>query len=66
VAWIVEAQGETLKARDVVVITGLQFDGLTEILDGLSAGDRVVVQGNEALHPGQPVVLRTSTGDGQP
>ena len=66
VAWIVEVQGETLKARDVVVTTGLQFDGGTEILDGLSTGDRVVVQGNEALHPGQPVVLRTSAGDGQP
>ena len=66
VAWIVEALGEALKARDVVVTTGLQFDGQVEILDGLNTGDQVVVQGNEALRPGQPVAPRTSAGKGQP
>jgi RND family efflux transporter MFP subunit len=66
VVWIVEAQGETLSAKELVVKTGLQFSGSIEIRDGLNAGDRVVVQGNEALRPGQAVVLRAAAGADQP
>ncbi len=40
------------------VQTGLQFDGLVEIRGGVDAGDRVVVEGNEALRDGQAVEVR--------
>ncbi|MDJ0877744.1 MAG: efflux RND transporter periplasmic adaptor subunit [Halieaceae bacterium] len=40
------------------VQTGLQFDGMVEIRDGIDAGDRVVVEGNEALRDGQAVEVR--------
>ena len=66
VVWAIDAQGEMLTAREVIVKTGLQFDGRVEVREGLSAGDRVVVQGNEALRPGQKVVLRTVAGTAQP
>lgn len=40
------------------VQTGLQFDGMVEIRGGIEPGDKVVVEGNEALRDGQPVELR--------
>ncbi len=40
------------------VQTGLQFDGMVEIRGGVDAGDRVVVEGNEALRDGQAVDVR--------
>ena len=39
------------------VATGVVFDGQVEILEGLTAGAQVVVQGNEALQNGQRVTL---------
>ena len=66
VVWVIEPQGEGLAAREVLVATGLQFDGRVEVREGLSIGDRVVVQGNETLRPGQKVVLRTVAGSAQP
>jgi multidrug efflux pump subunit AcrA (membrane-fusion protein) len=40
------------------VQTGLQFDGMVEIRGGIEPGDKVVVEGNEALRDGQSVELR--------
>lgn len=53
--WVLESAGEAAVAREQVVKTGLSFDGLVEIRDGLDAGARVVVEGNEALQHGQTV-----------
>jgi len=66
VVWVIEPQGDVLTAREVLVETGLQFDGRVEVREGLSIGDRVVVQGNETLRPGQKVVLRAVAGTPQP
>lgn len=40
------------------VETGLQNDGYTEILSGLSENDPVVVEGQTLLNPGAPIQLR--------
>ncbi|MEP0203732.1 MAG: efflux RND transporter periplasmic adaptor subunit [Halioglobus sp.] len=66
VIWVIDTQGDSPTARELLVETGLQFDGFVEVRDGLSAGDRVVVQGNETLRPGQKVSLRASAGATQP
>ena len=66
VIWVIEPQGDALAAREVLVQTGLQFDGLVEVRDGLGSGDRVVVQGNETLRPGQKVTVRASAGSVKP
>ena len=58
IIWIVDKEGETLTAREVVVKTGLQFDSQVEILQGLENGTRVVVKGNESLRPGEAVVIQ--------
>ena len=43
------------KAAFKVVKTGAEIDGQMEILSGISAGDMVVVEGQENLREGQPV-----------
>ncbi len=57
VVWVVQDDAEGTLARETLVRTGVVFDGQVEILDGLSAGDRVVVQGNEALRNGQSISI---------
>ena len=42
------------------VTTGLAFDGQVEITEGLEPGTEVVVEGNEALQPGQRVEIISS------
>jgi membrane fusion protein (multidrug efflux system) len=42
-------------ARRVVVKTGLQREGMVEIVEGLGAGDEVVVSGHAALVDGSPI-----------
>ncbi len=55
VVWTVESKDSGYVVRENNVKTGQAFDGKIEILDGLNAGARIVVQGNEALRDGQAV-----------
>ncbi|PTD95192.1 efflux RND transporter periplasmic adaptor subunit [Pseudothauera lacus] len=43
------------RARQVAVRTGLRRDGMVEVLDGLTAGERVVSAGQLKLRDGAPV-----------
>jgi membrane fusion protein, multidrug efflux system len=52
------------QAKEISVETGLQADGLVEIVSGLQAGQQLVIEGQEQLRPGVPVrVQQTSTAD---
>jgi len=51
------------RARRVVVKTGLQREGRVEIVEGLSAGDEVIVRGHAALVDGTPI---SRQGMGEP
>ncbi len=55
--WVVDADGELPVVREQVVRTGFEFDGVVEVTSGLSAGDLVVVRGNETLQEGQAVSI---------
>ena len=46
------------RAEERLVETGLSFDSLVEIRQGVRNGERVVIEGNEALRGGQPVAIR--------
>lgn len=46
-----------------LVTTGLAFDGLVEIREGIAPAETVIVQGNEALQPGQRVRVLDSRAD---
>ena len=56
--WVVDGDGEQLSVSERLVRTGLAFDGQVVVRSGLDAGQRVVVEGNEALQQGQGVTLR--------
>ena len=56
--WVAEVDGDRHLVSERLVKTGLGFDGVIEILQGLSAGERVVTRGNESLRPGQQVRIR--------
>tara|TARA_R110002124_G_scaffold104623_1_gene254819 strand:+ start:2842 stop:3903 length:1062 start_codon:yes stop_codon:yes gene_type:complete len=57
VVWVVENGEDGARVRETLVTTGVVFDGNVEILQGLNAGEKVVVQGNEALQNGQRVTV---------
>jgi RND family efflux transporter MFP subunit len=56
--WSVERADGSARVREATVLTGLEFDGLVEIRQGLTAGAEVVTRGNEALQAGQAVTVR--------
>jgi len=58
VVWVVDNSTELPRVREQQVETGFMFDGLVEILNGLTAGMLVVTRGNEALQEGQQVTIR--------
>jgi len=53
--WVV---GEGERISKTAVLTGVERDGRTEILDGLSGGERVVIAPPKDLQEGQQVKLR--------
>jgi membrane fusion protein (multidrug efflux system) len=55
--WVVDAGGEFPVVREQLVRTGSEFDGVVAITNGLSAGDVVVVRGNEMLQEGQAISI---------
>lgn len=57
--WVVEAGDDGPVAAQKTIRTGLSFDGQVEVQQGLEAGARVVVRGNEALQSGQRVRIRS-------
>ncbi len=63
IVWVVENGKDGLQVTETRVNTGVIFDGRVEILEGLAAGARIVVRGNEALQNGQPVTLLPSAPD---
>lgn len=60
IVWEIQASDATTRVVERKVETGLEFDGMVEILNGLESGARVVVRGNEALRDGQAVEVRTT------
>jgi len=55
IVWVAAVEGDRYVVEERQVKTGLTFDVSVEIVEGLSAGERVVIRGNEALRHGQQV-----------
>lgn len=56
-AYVVVDQGDKLVAQSRKLKLGLQTHDSVEVLEGLQAGDRVVIRGNEILRHNQPVSI---------
>ncbi len=55
IVWVVDGQDAERKVSERLVKTGLAFDGMIEIREGLAVGEPVVIRGNESLREGQTV-----------
>ncbi|AQA19230.1 HlyD family secretion protein [Halioglobus japonicus] len=62
IIWEAVTENGAPVARERLVQTGFEFDGLVEIRAGLSDGAQVVVEGNESLRNGQALSLRPGQG----
>jgi membrane fusion protein, multidrug efflux system len=60
----VHKQGPMAKVEQAYVKPGRRTDGYIEILDGLDAGDQVIVEGVQRVRPGQPVKVKPLAGEG--
>lgn len=58
-----EDDPDTLSARQVFVETGRRSGGKVEIRDGVAAGDRIVISGQNRLSNNAPVVLADAQAD---
>ena len=54
------------KVEQVPVKLGTRRQGVVEVISGLKAGDRIVVEGTVKLHPGSRVVEAGKTSQGTP
>ncbi len=55
--WVVNTEADPRVVREQAVSTGFEFDGVVEIVNGLSDSDVVVVRGNETLQEDQAVSI---------
>lgn len=53
VVWVAERVNGEDRAAERLVETGLNFDGVVEITRGIQVGERIVIEGNEALRGGE-------------
>lgn len=56
--WIVQKKDDEHTVSERIVSIGSSFDTRVAVLDGLQAGDLVVVEGNESLRDGQTVTIQ--------
>lgn len=61
--WVVNQESGRFNVTERIVTTGHGFDGLVEIREGINAGDRLVVEGNEALQTSQEVRIEPRDGE---
>ncbi len=62
VVWVVDQAAGLTEVEERRVDTGRMFDGKVEIVNGLAAGEFVIVRGNEALRSGQRVNVAPLAG----
>ncbi|MBS9404417.1 efflux RND transporter periplasmic adaptor subunit [Halomonas sp. TRM85114] len=58
--WLAQEEDGEWRARQRRVEIGASHDGQTAVLEGLTAGERIVVEGNERLEDGQRLALSDS------
>lgn len=61
VVWVIEDKDGAPVVAERQVELGVVVDGKLQIRAGIGSGDRIVIEGNEALQPGQSVRLREAS-----
>ena len=55
--YVAKQTGKTWVAERRIVKTGMDYDGVIEVLDGLTAGENIITAGFQNLNPGEIVVF---------
>ncbi len=55
--YVVKADGDKKVAERRIIKTGLDYDGVTEVLEGLTAGDQIITAGYQNLNQGDQVTF---------
>jgi membrane fusion protein (multidrug efflux system) len=64
--YAIKASGPRTVAEQRPIVTGLRQDNAVEILEGISAGDRIVADGLNKVQPGQALRVMPGGGRGGP
>jgi hypothetical protein len=54
---IATQDGTSWKAERRIVKTGMDYNGVMEIIEGLNVGDKIIVSGYQGLNAGQKLVF---------
>jgi len=55
--FVAKQNGDEWVAERRSVKTGMDYNGVTEVLEGLAAGDKIIITGFQELNPGEKVVF---------
>ncbi len=55
--YIAKSEGSGFVAEARPVKTGMDYDGTIEILEGISAGEKIITSGYQSLNPGEKIVF---------
>jgi len=55
--YIAKSEGSAFVAEARPVKTGMDYDGTIEILEGISAGEKIITSGYQSLNPGEKIVF---------
>ena len=55
--YIASKKGNEWIAENRTVKTGMDYDGIVEVLEGLSAGEKIITAGFQGLNPGEKVTF---------
>lgn len=61
--WVIEGEGGAATVKSCGIRTGGTLGETTEVIEGLSGGERIVLRGNESLREGQSVQITAPIGD---
>jgi RND family efflux transporter MFP subunit len=55
--YIASQNGNEWSAEKRIIKTGMDYDGIVEVLDGLTVGEKIITAGFQSLNPGQKVTF---------
>ena len=55
--YLAKQNGKNWVAEKKMIKTGKDYDGVIEVIDGLTTGDKIITEGFQNLNPGENIVF---------
>jgi multidrug efflux pump subunit AcrA (membrane-fusion protein) len=55
--YVAKQDGSDFTAERRIIKTGMDYDGTIEVLEGITAGDKIITSGFQNLNPGEKVIF---------